>query len=294
MQNIQNSKLPSLYLRLAIGSAYLWEVADRLGILGANGRPHVGWGDWAHFLAYAQQVMSFVPAGFVPALAVLASICEGTFGLLLIVGLFTRFAAIGSGILSFCFAVAMAISFGIDSPLGYSVFTLSAASFLLATLPQYKWSVDSFLRKMKVNGAAIKSSLVVVLLIGPISYVNAQTNQNQPKAKAGQITEKYLLNQLLNENGIANKEVQIEVVTFPPGSASPAHRHPCPTFGYVLEGEIESVFEGKKHLFKRGDAFYEKTNGLHAVTRNNDPKKSAKLLVFFINQPQKPNSIRVK
>lgn len=294
MQNIQNSKLPSLYLRLAIGSAYLWEVADRFGILGAHGRPHVGWGNWAHFLVYAQQVMSFMPAGFVPALAILASICEGAFGLLLIAGMFTRFAAIGSGILSFCFAVAMAISFGIDSPLGYSVFSLSAASFLLATVPQYKWSVDSFLSKRKVNGAVIKSSIVVVLLIGLTSCANAQTAQNQPNAKGTSITEKYLLNQLLNENGISNREVQVEVVTFPPGSASPAHRHPCPMFGYVLEGEIESVFEGQKHLFKQGDAFYEKTNGLHAVTRNNDPKKPAKLLVFFINQPQRPNSIRVK
>jgi len=294
MQNIRNLKLPALYLRLSIGSAYLWEVADRLGMLGAHGQPHVGWGDWAHFLAYAQQVISFIPAGCVPVLAILASICEGLFGLLLIAGLFTRFAAMGSGILSFCFAVAMAISFGIDSPLGYSVFTLSAASLLLATLPQYKWSVDSLLNKKKESGAVLKSSLVAVLLIVIALNVSAQTPNVQPKAKAGKITEKYLLNQMLNENGIGNREVQMEVVNFPAGSTSPAHRHPCPTFGYVLAGEIESVFEGKYHLYKTGDAFYEKTNGLHSVTRNRDPKKPARLLVFFINQPQKPNSIRVK
>jgi putative oxidoreductase len=137
-----NSKLPSLYLRIAIGSAYLWEVADRLGILGANGQPHVGWGDWAHFIAYARTVLSFLPAGLIPFLGVLATLGEGIFGALILMGLFTRVAAIGSGILSLCFAVSMAISFGIESPLGYSVFTLSAASFLLATLPDYKWSVD--------------------------------------------------------------------------------------------------------------------------------------------------------
>jgi len=151
MQSIQNSKLPSVYLRLAIGSAYLWEVADRLGILGANGRPHVGWGDWEHFITYARQVMSFLPAGAVPALAAVATIGEGLFGLLILTGLFTRFAAIGSGILSFCFAVAMAISFGIESPLGYSVFTLSAASFLLATLPGYAWSIDALLLNNQAN-----------------------------------------------------------------------------------------------------------------------------------------------
>ncbi len=294
MQIIQNSKLPSLLLRLAIGSAYLWEVADRLGLLGAHGQPHVGWGDWAHFTAYAKQVMSFVPTGLVPVLAVLATIGEGVFGMLLITGLFTRFASIGSGILSFCFAVAMAISFGMDSPIGYSVFTVSAASFLLATLPQFEWSLDAFFERKKVNGRLIKSSFTAVLLLSMVCVSNGQPHHDHSGPGVNQISEKYLLQQLLNENGIINKNVQMEVVTFPPGSVSPAHRHPCPTFGYVLEGELESEFEGKYHLYKQGDAFYEKTNGLHSVTRNKDPKKPAKLLVFFINEPQKANSIRVK
>ena len=151
MQIVQNYKLPSLYLRIAIGSAYLWEVVDRLGILGANGKPHVSWGDWAHFLGYATQVMSFLPSSLIPLFAVLASIGEAIFGLLILLGLFTRQAAIGSGILGFCFAIAMAISFGIESPLGYSVFTLSAASFLLSTLPSYPWSIDLWWQHRKIN-----------------------------------------------------------------------------------------------------------------------------------------------
>jgi putative oxidoreductase len=161
MQRIQNSNLPSFYLRIAIGSAYLWEVADRLGFLGKNGRPHVGWGDWAHFLTYARQVMRFLPNSMVPVLAVIATIGEALFGLLILTGLFTRIAAIGSGILSFCFAIAMAVSFGIDSPLGYSVFTLSAASFLLATLPQYRWSVDAWLIRKPANSRAAKNYTVL-------------------------------------------------------------------------------------------------------------------------------------
>jgi putative oxidoreductase len=151
MKRIQNSILPALYLRLAIGSAYLWEVADRLGVLGKNGQQHVGWGDWGHFINYAHTVMSFLPADAVPALALLATLGEAFFGLMILTGFYTRIAAIGSGILSFCFAIAMAISFGIDSPLGYSVFTLSAASFLLATLPQYEWSTDAWLERRTIN-----------------------------------------------------------------------------------------------------------------------------------------------
>jgi putative oxidoreductase len=140
----QRYEIQSVYLRLAIGSAYLWEVADRLGVIGAHGQPHVGWGDWQHFIDYASQVMRFLPVSWISVLAVLATMGEAVFGALLIIGLFTRMAAIGSGLLSFCFALAMTISFGIDSPLGYSVFTLSAASFLLAGLPGYKWSIDSW------------------------------------------------------------------------------------------------------------------------------------------------------
>lgn len=150
-------KLPSLYLRIAIGTAYLWEVADRFGVFGKNGQPHVGWGDWAHFITYSRQVMSFLPGSFVPALATLATTGEGLFGALLIVGLFTRLAAIGSAILSFCFAIAMAISFGIESPLGYSVFTLSAASLLLAAMPEYPWSIDSQLSKKDSKTAIINN-----------------------------------------------------------------------------------------------------------------------------------------
>jgi uncharacterized membrane protein YphA (DoxX/SURF4 family) len=146
-----NQKLSSIYLRIAIGASYLWEVADRLGLFGPNGQPHVGWGDWKHFTAYAKQVMSFLPDGIVNPLATIATIGEGGFGLLLILGLFTRMAAIGSGILSLCFAIAMAISFGIESPLGYSVFTLSAASFLLAGATQYSWSLDSWFASRVVN-----------------------------------------------------------------------------------------------------------------------------------------------
>jgi len=129
-------KISIIYLRIAIAAAYLWEVADRLGLLGANGQPHVGWGDWHHFLSYARQVMSFLPSAWIPALAVIATLCEGACGLLLLFGgRLTRPAAIASGILSLCFALSMAIAFGIESPLGYSVFTLSAASFLLAAQP---------------------------------------------------------------------------------------------------------------------------------------------------------------
>ena len=109
MKIVNNYKTPTLFLRLAIGLPYLWLVADRLGWLGANGQPHVGWGDWTHFMKYATQTMSFLPDFVIPIFAITATALEFTFGCLLIFGCFTRFAAIGSGILSLIFAIAMAI-----------------------------------------------------------------------------------------------------------------------------------------------------------------------------------------
>jgi len=111
---------------------------------------------------------------------------------------------------------------------------------------------------------------------------------------AQQIGDTAILKQLLNGRGIKNKEVQMEIVTFSPGSVSSPHRHPCPTFGYLLQGELESVFEGVRHIYKTGDSFYEKPNGLHSLTRNNSKSEPARLLVFFINDPAKPNSIHLK
>jgi putative oxidoreductase len=151
MKPPQKYNLPVSLLRFALALGYLWEVADRLGLLGAHGQRHVGWGDWQHFMDYARQTMVFVPAGLVRLFAVIATIGEAVLGLLLLTGLFIRIAAIGSGILSLLFALAMTISFGIESPIGYSVFTVSAASFLLAAQPRYQWSIDSLFTKPKLS-----------------------------------------------------------------------------------------------------------------------------------------------
>jgi putative oxidoreductase len=55
--------------------------------------------------------------------------------------------AIGSFILTLCFALSMALFTGYRSPFSYSVFVDSAASLVLATIPFYKWSADFLLSK---------------------------------------------------------------------------------------------------------------------------------------------------
>ncbi len=142
MQINKYLNIASRYLSISLAVSYLWFVADRLGLIGKNGTAHVSWGDWQHFIIYARQTMHFLPHAYVPFFAVVATLCEATIGILLLLGLFTHTASIGSGILSLLFALSMALSFGIESPIAYSVFTVSAASFVLACLPVNKYSLD--------------------------------------------------------------------------------------------------------------------------------------------------------
>lgn len=97
-----------------------------------------------------------------------------------------------------------------------------------------------------------------------------------------------IFKKLFNTPGIKNQQVQMVLVTYAPGEVSGGHRHPIETIAYVLEGEVESTFDGKVQRFKKGDAFYERPNGLHAGTKNLSATKEAKLLVYFIGDPDKP------
>lgn len=116
------------YARLALGAAFLWGVLSRSGLLGAD----VGYGSWANFVRYTAKVNSFMPAFTIPFLAWAATVCELVLGIALIIGVRLRWAAWGSAVLLVLFGTAMAISFGIGSPLDYSVFSASAAAVLLA------------------------------------------------------------------------------------------------------------------------------------------------------------------
>jgi putative oxidoreductase len=117
-----------LYLRIALGASFLSGIADRFGLY--TGR-NVGYGNFAGFVAYTAKVNSFMPAWTIPFLAWVATAAEFSFGLALVLGIWLRWAALGSSVLLLLFAAAMAISFGIKSPLDYSVFSASAGALVL-------------------------------------------------------------------------------------------------------------------------------------------------------------------
>lgn len=123
------SRLGVIYLRLALGAAFLFGIADRFGLY--RGR-NVGYGNFEGFVRYTGKVNSFMPAFTIPFIAWAATAAELSFGIALILGIWLRWAALGSALLLALFGIAMAISFGIKSPLDHSVFSASAGALVLA------------------------------------------------------------------------------------------------------------------------------------------------------------------
>jgi putative oxidoreductase len=118
-----------LYLRIALGVAFLDGIADRFGLLPSSWG---GYGNFDGFMKYTAQVNSFMPAFTIPFLAWAATFAEFSLGLALVLGVWPRWVALASAVLLALFGIAMAISFGIKSPLDYSVFSASAGALVLA------------------------------------------------------------------------------------------------------------------------------------------------------------------
>lgn len=133
----------TVFLRLALALSFLSAVADRFGLWGKYGAPHVAWGDFSHFILYTARLTSIFPASFVPTLAWTATLAETVLGLALLIGWQTRLAAFLSGVLLLVFAVSMTYGVGIKAPLDFSVFSASAGAFLLSNCTRYPFSLDA-------------------------------------------------------------------------------------------------------------------------------------------------------
>jgi uncharacterized membrane protein YphA (DoxX/SURF4 family) len=136
--------------RLLIAVAFVENVADRLGFFGPPGAPGVSWGDFQHFIAYTAEVNAFAPKAIIPALAVVATIAEGTCGLLMLLGIRLRLAAAGSALLLFVFATSMVLS-GL-SQFQYNVSLMSVAAWALATIDGTALSVDGLVERHRRRG----------------------------------------------------------------------------------------------------------------------------------------------
>lgn len=130
----------SVFLRLTLGASFLSGVADRFGLWGPAGTVNVAWGNFQRFTAYTAQLNPWAPTPTVPALAWVATVAELVLGVALILGVFTRWSALLSGILLLLFALGMTVGSGLKSALNASVFSAAAAAFALTVLGPGLWA----------------------------------------------------------------------------------------------------------------------------------------------------------
>jgi uncharacterized membrane protein YphA (DoxX/SURF4 family) len=98
---------------------------------------------------YTAKLNWFLPATMVPALAIIATAFETLLGLLLVLGLKTRVAALLSGVLLTTFALTMTIALGVKAPLNLSVFSAAGGALLLGMCANFPFSLDELLRRKR-------------------------------------------------------------------------------------------------------------------------------------------------
>ena len=136
-------RVPQFLLRITLGIGFLTPVLDRLGFLGPFGARNIEWGNWDNFISYTGTLMPFLEKPAVNIAGSIATLAETAIGIMLIIGFKTKIAAIGSCLLTLTFALAMSLFLGIKAPINFATFPFCAASFLLATIPAYDWSIDN-------------------------------------------------------------------------------------------------------------------------------------------------------
>jgi quercetin dioxygenase-like cupin family protein len=92
----------------------------------------------------------------------------------------------------------------------------------------------------------------------------------------------------------ANLKVHAVQVTYPPGAASNAHRHPCPVVGYMISGTMRmKVSDQPEATYTAGDTFVEMPTDVHRVSTNPSADTPAVFLVTFVCDKDTPLSVPV-
>ena len=78
-------------------------------------------------------------------------------------------------------------------------------------------------------------------------------------------------------------------ITIAPGASGSRHRHPGPTFVYVLEGAVKIELEGAPaKVYRAGETFYEDPHQLHISTKNGSKAEPARILVYHLSHKGEP------
>jgi len=110
-------------------------------------------------------------------------------------------------------------------------------------------------------------------------------------ACADEPREQAVVEQLMTRDlpDLPGKEAVMLTVEYPPGGASPAHRHDAHVFVYVLEGRFATQVAGQERVvLKAGETFYENPRDEHVVSANASETEPLRILVLMVKDKDKP------
>jgi quercetin dioxygenase-like cupin family protein len=127
----------------------------------------------------------------------------------------------------------------------------------------------------------IRWTLTMAVVLGAAGLIAAIPYEQHKHESARSLSTRDIAEKM---DGKPTKATAVEV-TYEPGQAGAPHRHPGPTFGYVVEGEYEwAIDDQPAKILKAGDTFYEPSGCLHRVTAN--PGRVRTRVVAWILHPR--------
>jgi quercetin dioxygenase-like cupin family protein len=95
------------------------------------------------------------------------------------------------------------------------------------------------------------------------------------------ITRRQLLAAALHDKKVTS--VDVREIIFEPEQQTGLHKHPCPVFGYIADGEAILQVEGEppQHL-PAGSAFYEPAQTVILRFDNPSKEKKMKFIAFYL------------
>lgn len=139
---------------------------------------------------------------------------------------------------------------------------------------------------LKISGA-----LLFATVAGSLAWAKVQVGVSHSIAKQ---RARVVFSQALPKLDGDDLKATVVEVNYGPGESSPAHTHPCPVIGYVVEGAIRTQVKGESEMiYRAGESFYEAPNGIHAVSANAGKAEPAKFVAYFVCDRNTPLSTDV-
>jgi quercetin dioxygenase-like cupin family protein len=81
--------------------------------------------------------------------------------------------------------------------------------------------------------------------------------------------------------------VDVREIVFEPGQQTGLHKHPCPTFGYIADGEVILQVKGEPpQLLKAGSAFHEPADTVILRFDNASNENKMRFICFYLLEGQ--------